>query len=468
LWACRPAVLYFWYRQSPAYLIPASQGGVTADDPPLVVPMMARIFLDTKGNLVEFQAVASGAGSSGDSPFSTDWKALFDAAGLDIASFRPINSDWISPVNSEAHATWEGSYPDQPSTKIRVRAAAYRDRPVYFRIFGPWTDISDRKVQYTPSGRRAGFQPGAQSRFFFTFSFIVFAVASLMCALLARRNLRIGRGDRRGAFRLALCIFAARLLAWLFQTHHVPALGEMELFYTAVAWALFYAGVSWLLYIALEPYVRRNWPLRIISWSRLLAGGIRDPLVGRDILLGTLFGTSSTLLAAYMYLAIPRLGFPPDRPPSVALATLLGAREVFGQILAMQREILTDPLYVLVVLLLLTAALRKEWLAFGAAWLLFSVVGGSLFGVQLAANLAVVSVVVAIYLLVLGRFGLLATIVFQFYTYLLLNCPLTFDFYAWYASGTILALLVAISLAFYAYYISLAGQPVFRSGFLRD
>jgi hypothetical protein len=134
----------------------------------------------------------------------------------------------------------------------------------------------------------------------------------------------------------------------------------------------------------------------------------------------------------------------------------------------MQREVLTDPLYVMVVLLLLTLALRREWLAFGAAWLLFSMVVGSLFGVQVASTWAAVSVLVATYLFVLKRYGLLGTIVFQFYNYLLMNCPLTSDFYAWYASGTILTLFIAVSIASYGYYMALAGQPLFRLGLLRE
>ncbi len=53
-----PAVRYFWYRQSPSSLIPTEKGRVAADDRPPVAPMMIRVFLDTNGNLVEFQAFA--------------------------------------------------------------------------------------------------------------------------------------------------------------------------------------------------------------------------------------------------------------------------------------------------------------------------------------------------------------------------------------------------------------------------
>ena len=42
------------------------------------------------------------------------------------------------------------------------------------------------------------------------------------------------------------------------------------------------------IYMALEPDVRRRWPETLIAWSRVLAGRVNDPLVGRDLLLGIL------------------------------------------------------------------------------------------------------------------------------------------------------------------------------------
>ena len=49
--------------------------------------------------------------------------------------------------------------------------------------------------------------------------------------------------------------------------------------------ALLSAAFLWLLYLALEPYIRRNRPHLIGSWSRLLAGELRDPAgVAADIL----------------------------------------------------------------------------------------------------------------------------------------------------------------------------------------
>ena len=56
--------------------------------------------------------------------------------------------------------------------------------------------------------------------------------------MLARRNLRLGRGDRRGAFRLAAFVFAAWAVAWLFGAHHVPNFAEFALFMEFLVWGL--------------------------------------------------------------------------------------------------------------------------------------------------------------------------------------------------------------------------------------
>ena len=57
------------------------------------------------------------------------------------------------------------------------------------------------------------------------------------------------------------------------------------------ALTLFFATELWLFYVALEPYVRRFWPQVMIGWTRRSRAGVRDPLVGRDVLVGVAAGT---------------------------------------------------------------------------------------------------------------------------------------------------------------------------------
>src|SRR5690606_30766327 len=104
-------------------------------------------------------------------------------------------------------------------------------------------------------------------------------------------------GDRRGAARAGAAVLIINILAWLFSSHHVadPSVQTNQIF-TMLATALFQAGLFWLFYLALEPHVRRVWPHILITWSRLMAGVVRDPLVGRDILVGLVAGLLLTVI----------------------------------------------------------------------------------------------------------------------------------------------------------------------------
>jgi len=105
--------------------------------------------------------------------------------------------------------------------------------------------------------------------------------------LLARRNYVRGKGDLRGAFRIACAVLVIQMAVWLCFEHPTSAWATFGRSAVAISGALFLSGLAWVWYIALEPYVRRHWPQAIISWSRLVAGRLRDPLVGRDVLLGS-------------------------------------------------------------------------------------------------------------------------------------------------------------------------------------
>jgi hypothetical protein len=63
--------------------------------------------------------------------------------------------------------------------------------------------------------------------------------------------------------------------------------------------------------MAIEPWLRRQWPKSIVSWSRLLAGSWRDPVVGRDILLGVALGIVWILVFEIHYIPIMHMGGSP-------------------------------------------------------------------------------------------------------------------------------------------------------------
>ena len=56
--------------------------------------------------------------------------------------------------------------------------------------------------------------------------------------MIARRNVRVGRGDQRGAFRVAAYVLIAFMLAWALAADHVASSDEIWLFLMMASWTL--------------------------------------------------------------------------------------------------------------------------------------------------------------------------------------------------------------------------------------
>jgi serine/threonine-protein kinase len=286
-------------------------------------------------------------------------------------------------------------------------------------------------------------------------------------ALLAHHNLRLGRGDRKGALRFAGFIFVLMNLPWLFGGHHVPSLnGEFSGFINSLAFAMMVGGLLWLVYVALEPFVRRRWPGRIISWNRLLAGDWRDPLVGRDLLLGAFFGCGLVLFG-YLQVFIPRwAGLPATLPAQIALKGLMGFQYVVNLFVAQVLNSLLFPSVLMFLLLLLTIITRRERVAMVLLCLLSSsfFLGSS----QPAVDLPLGLIISAVTLFILVRFGMLALLFTQFFILFFNFYPVTSDFSAWYAGSSAFAALLGAGLILYGFKSSLAGQQILKGSLVED
>ncbi|HEY9401115.1 MAG TPA: hypothetical protein VIQ24_00380, partial [Pyrinomonadaceae bacterium] len=471
----QPAAITFWYRQSPHYLEAYDYWQIAPHDPPNELSGMLLVKLDTSGRLTYFEAAPPQVEETGDananatanaganSQATPDWSPLFQEAGLDIANFRQAQSRWTPPRHADARAAWEGTYPGRPELPLKIEAAAYRGQPVYFELIGSW----QRPNRQTP------FEASAGQKTFVGLLLTFYFGALLLGALLAWRNLRLGRGDRRGAFRLALFSFAVRMIHWVFNAHHVPTVGEvMGQLVTALQAAVYWAFFMGLMYLALEPFLRRRWPEWIISWSRLLAGGFRDPLVGRDVLIGAAFGISISLANSAQVL-LPRL--PGGQLPWIVQNSnllyeygLLGLSGFIPLLMNQTASSMMFPFIIISVLLFFTMLLRRRWLGVAASWLLFFTAVNLNFSDATLFSVLLGAIWPSILLIVLTRFGLLALISTHFFTHILAFYPVTTEFSAWYATSFLLQLFVLGVVLLYAYHTSLAGQPLFRGRFLED
>jgi serine/threonine-protein kinase len=177
---------------------------------------------------------------------------------------------------------------------------------------------------------------------------------------LAYRNYSRGKGDRRGAMRMAKAVFALEMVVFVARAQLSFSAGTLGLAVMAISAGLFVSGALWVLYIALEPYVRSKWPQTIVSWSRLLSGKLRDPMVGRDVLFGTLLGLAWTLVFFVGYFFDIRLG---ERPLLPQLDYLEGIRATVSIWLGNIIGALVGLLLFFFVLVLLRVVVRNRWLA---------------------------------------------------------------------------------------------------------
>jgi serine/threonine-protein kinase len=107
-----PPALLFWYRTSPRDLVPdVPARSVSVSDPPHVLSGMSLLLLDTRGRLVQFQIVPPQFDPDKTPLPAPNWRALFDAAGLDFATFAPVTPEWTPPHFADTRAAWEGLPP---------------------------------------------------------------------------------------------------------------------------------------------------------------------------------------------------------------------------------------------------------------------------------------------------------------------------------------------------------------------
>lgn len=292
-------------------------------------------------------------------------------------------------------------------------------------------------------------------------------VIILLGAFIARRNVRMGRGDMKGALRMASYMFFVTLASGSLAMHHVASLGEIIMFARAVQAALFTAGIVWVLYVALEPYLRRLWPHVLISWNRLLAGRLRDPLVGRDLLFGSLAGVSIAFLIVLSQLVPSWVGRASLSPVENSITYLAHVRSTVNALLALQANAILVPIALLFLILLVRVVVRKTWAAVGAVALIMTVVQG-MQGPDTPLFWLISGLVWCILIGVITRLGVLASMFSFVYANTLLGLPLTAELSTWYSGRAWAGLILAAALAAYGFYISLGDRPAFGGSLLPD
>jgi serine/threonine-protein kinase len=443
----------FWYRQSPQELERMSAfgntGGVAVKphDPRPQFSGEVFVRVDMAGRLTGFDAIPDSVKAAGGPGKSVEWASMFTSAGLDISQWARVPPRWNPPYYADTLAAWEGVFAEAPGTPLRIEAAAYAGKPVHFVIIGPWTLPSRVPSVVLDTGIPIS-NPVL---------WVVVLVALGLAGLFARRNLRLGRGDRRGARRIAIVTAVMAHLSWAANEHHVRTTWELQLFLQTVSFVLLLAGGVWLVYMALEPLVRRRWPRVLVAWTRLFSGEWRDPLLGREVLIGCVTGAFVACIDRIQIL-IPSLlggaeGLPIERSVGYAFVAGTPLRHLidplgFG---------ILNGLTVLFLYVLMRSILRNDALAAGALILLLSIQSFPEFS-WITAGLGLLKMGTALF--VLMRFGLITAVAEQFVWMFFQNFPMTLGFSEWYSGIGFVALAFVGAFVLYGFLVSVRGQKL--------
>jgi len=446
-----PGALQFFYRQSPTPFQTNFPWRVNLKNPPPFYSGEFIVGLDVEGRVSYFSAIAASQEPAppGDAPI--DWSPFLRGAGLDPAKARPVQASWYPDVAVDQQITWNV---ERDGKSIQVRAGAYHSRPVFFEVQAPWARPA-RVESFRP--------PFAQK--FGLWLFVCMAIGlELFCVFLAGRNIRLGRGDTKGALRVAFVLFAAQFIWTTLSSHYSSDISWAWRWWQVTVGLSAGVGLQfWVLYVALEPFIRRSWPEMLISWSRFLSGQFRDALVGRDVLLGILFGVLM-LTAATLYETLPHWfsvkGVTPifiGSPPLEEGLTFAG--HLFDRLIDTFMYSIGG-LTFLVILWRLTRSKAVAITVFGLAGIFIHLLGENLpleFVSQLVRSVLVI--------VCLTRFGLLSLVFAVCTLNTLLYSPVTWDISRWYAGRGAAAVLVVLALALYGFRTSLGGRPLLGTTF---
>ena len=445
-----PGALSFLYRQSPELMIPQNTGGdVTFSDPPYETSGMVTIGLDSLGRLRGLRAVPDQR-ENGTAAAEADWRVLFEAAGLNMEHFKPASPKWLPTEPFDVQRDWEGTY-EADSTPIHVSAASYRGKAVYFQVSPPWLNTPEWMHPAAPN------RTGAIK---YTTVTVIAVVLMVLAVFFARKNIRLGRGDRKGAFRLAAYFLLVEFAARKLLRHHIPDTGaEFSGLREAAGLSLLGAALLWIYYVTLEPYVRRQWPEFLISWSRLLNGKFRDPMVGRDLLAGSLFG-ALIVLCIEVVNALPAWFDLAGQTPINGDGPVLGSAAQFtGVLLGQFAGGIFFGLTLLFLFFLFRTLLKNYAIAILAVGILLTLT--NLGNENPVAETIMALIIAALSLTVFLRFGLLATIVATTIENLFLLFPVALDASRWYFARGLIPLLLCVAIALYGFRTSLGNRPVF-------
>ena len=390
-----------------------------------------------------------------------NWSLPFELAGLNIDEFEPVEPRYQRFMHVEQRAAWVGVLPGRTKTEIRIEAGTSEGRLAFWTILAQAEqDMHEGSLEIY-----SGLSPWRWMYFWVYWGIITVVLA--VGALLARSNLRRGRADRRGAWRLGAFQMVIIMAVGMLRSHDLSTELAVIALYPVIATGLFFGAIIMLQYMAVEPYARRVWPSMLVSWSRLLGRTLRnwrDPVLGRSVLGGLAAGTVLLFVDYFARVVLASVQGGPVRPSIGDWDVLLGQRYARAEILQAVTNSIGHSFFLACLLVVGRLVLRRTWLAVVAAIVISLIMSWGI--VPGTPELAIV-VVAAIVLGNVARIGVLLRfgLVGMIAAYIVVKIgPLTqtVEWTAWHSQPAIMAIIMIAALAAYGYWAATAGRSFAR------
>jgi len=425
----QPGLMRFWYRQATQPLSPRGLGGrVTPNDPALLQPGMATVVLTPTGRLQKYIA----APASQVLPVPTtapDYKylaALFDAADLDLVHSVPKSTDRRPPLYADQIQAWN-SVLRSTGERVEVVSATVGGVPVWFTVLEPWQKTNQ-------VWEEDEFPHTAKNNIWFRLLLFVSVVS--VGVGLTWRNVMQRTVDLTNALKLAGFCFVLHLIVWAVEAHHTAeAIPQFLRVINGASLSLLIATLVLVYYLALEPFIRRNWPQAMISWNNLLNGNPSHPMVAGGVLVGISAGLVTALIYGLGQWLVKCLTGIPVTSQADSFAAAISSRLGLQLLPAALINSIYSGFVILLIMVIFRKLIPRRWVAqsvfVGLVVLLYSPWSLAewplwLYGLALGVTA----------LVVMKRFGLTSVVIGGFVLSLLNVTPVVCDFSAWYSQYT--------------------------------
>jgi serine/threonine-protein kinase len=364
-----------------------------------------------------------------------------------MAAFTEATPVKLPSTPFDQWRAWKGPHPELPDTTLQVEAAWWKGRIVSVRVLYPWEQKPDSPARSgSPFQARNVWIPP------------LIAMAAFFVVFMARRNWRLERVDKVGAYHIALASLLLQAVAWAGSFHFVAEPSMIDHFVSAAAGWLLFAFALWLAYLALEPEVRAHWPHSIVTWNRVLAGRWLDAQAGSHILIGAAVGSGIWVI----FKAIIIFVFKNNRPINwdVNLGCLLGTRQWIGAHAGNANDALSMGLFIFLAVFGMRQLFRNELLAALAAAAMYTFSEGEVSGPGWWLMALLYGVLITGLIFVLLRFGLVATITAVFFVNAINGMALGLDWNGWYVPASLATMLLLLGISAFAFWRSLGGREI--------